>query len=428
MLKALYEMSLIFSRSYRLIALALVLSCLKASTLMGQDLKKTDPDVVLQEGLDLYKEQRYLESLALADRGLQLAPDYHDIRILRIRNLQNLDSLAKALEDLRYLWDKAPNYYDVRDLSVRQIRLMGDTVDMAMIDFLIEKYSHPIEISIVKAQFLFKRGMFRSSRDLALTLIDEKITGSQRYQLNLLLRATVRNEVGVNYQYFDFDDAYNRENWQNFIVEYQHNFNATTAIARVTHSDRGIDSGELYELDIYPVLSERLYLFGSLGGSTGSFFPDVKANASVFYGFMEGFEAEIGARLLRVNGSNFFTGVGGITSYLGKFYLNVRAAVGPRRMNRLIQNYQFNARYYFGGADSYVFTRLGRGISPDESPLFVQVQENPALDIYSVGTGINLLIGVHHIIRLDTGLLFEELNPDESGRQWLLNLGYRYRF
>ncbi len=410
------------------IVITLILCCTNCTVLRAQVMEQNDTDEILKEALTLYRAQSFKESLALTDRGLQLAPDYHDIRVLRIRNLQNLDTLSKALKDLRYLWDKAPNYYDVRELSLRQLRLMGGAVDMALIDTLIETYGYSIEFKILKAQWLFKEGMVRSSRDLALELVDQNITGSQRYQLNLLLRATVRNEVGFNYQYFNFNDAYNRENWQNFIVEYQHNFKATTAIGRVTHSDRGIDSGELYELDIYPVLSDRLYLFGSIGGSTGSFFPDVKANASVFYGFMEGFEAEIGARFLGVDGADFFTGVGGITSYLGKFYLNLRAAIGPRRLNRLIQNYQFNTRYYFGGADNYVFTRLGRGISPDESPLFVQVQENPALDIYSVGAGINLLIGVHHIIRLDTGLLLEETNTEESGRQWLSNLGYRYRF
>ncbi|MBO6532165.1 MAG: YaiO family outer membrane beta-barrel protein [Muricauda sp.] len=262
--------------------ITLILCCTHSTVLQAQVMKQTDTDEILKEALALYRAQSFKESLALTDRGLQLAPDYHDIRVLRIRNLQNLDTLSKALKDLRYLWDKAPNYYDVRELSLRQLRLMGGAVDMALIDTLIETYGHSIEFKLLKAQWLFKAGMVRSSRDLALELVDQKITGSQRYQLNLLLRATVRNEVGFNYQYFNFDDAYNRENWQNFIVEYQHNFKATTAIGRVTHSDRGIDSGELYELDIYPVLSDRLYLFGSIGGSTGSFFPDVKANVSVF--------------------------------------------------------------------------------------------------------------------------------------------------
>ncbi|MEC3967098.1 YaiO family outer membrane beta-barrel protein [Flagellimonas halotolerans] len=395
----------------------------------AQGIKEKNTDVLLKEGISQYKAQNLEMSLAYANKGLDLAPDYHDIRILRIRVFHRLKRLGEAMEDLQYLLRKAPNYYAVKDLAIRQMRLMEHKKALAHLDPLMAIYPGEVELKLLKAQLLFENDSLGESRKLALELIEnDGLKGGQRYQLNTILRATVSDEFGMNYQYFSFGKNYNREDWQNFIFEYQHNFKKTTLLGRVTHSDRGFDKGQLYEMDIYPIITENLYFFGSLGVSSGSLFPDVKASTSVFYGFIDGFEGETGAKLLNINGKNYFTGILGLTHYVGKFYLNLRAAVGPRRMERTIQNYQFNTRYYYSGSDNYVFVRLSRGISPDESPLFVQVQENPGLDAYFVGSGINFQLGPHHILRLDTGLLFEEINSDTNGRQWLLNLGYRFRF
>lgn len=394
----------------------------------AQHIVEENPDILLKEGISLYQSQKFSESLAYANKGLVLAPDYHDIRILRIRVLQNLKRLEDAMIDLQYLLRYAPKYYATKSLTLKQLRLMGYKRAFPYLKDILVIYPDDMEIKLLKTQFLFEKGSLEASRDLAQELIkNEDLKGGQRYQLNTILRATVRDEFGMNYQYFKFGEKYNREDWQNYIFEYQHNFNKTTLLGRVTHSDRGFDRGQLYELDIYPVITEKLYLFGSLGISSGDLFPDVKASTSVFYGFVEGFEGEAGAKLLNINGTSYFTGILGLTNYIGKFYLNLRAAIGPKRLDRTIQNYQFNARYYYSGNDTYVFLRLSRGISPDESPLFVQVQENPRLDAYFAGGGINFLLGSHHIVRLDTGLLFEDIDTDTSGTQWILNVGYRFR-
>lgn len=395
----------------------------------AQHIKEVNPDILLIEGISLYQARKFTESLAYADKGLGIAPDYYDIRVLRIRVLQSLERLDEAMVDLQYLLQYAPNYYAVKDLAMRQARLMGHEKAYSYLEDLLDIYPEDVELKLLKTQFLFEKGSLGESRELALELTKNNgLKGGQRYQVNTILRATVRDELGINYQYFNFEKNYNREDWQNFILEYQHNFKKTTLLGRVTHSDRGFDEGQLYEVDFYPVITEKLYLFGSLGVSSGSLFPDVKASTSVFYGFMDGFEGEAGAKLLNINANSYFTGILGLTNYIGKFYLNLRVAMGPRRLERTIQNYQFNARYYYNGSDHYVFMRLSRGVSPDESPLFVQVQENPGLDAYFMGGGINFQLGLHHIIRTDTGVLFEDIDSETSGKQWLLSLGYRYRF
>ena len=103
--------------------------------------------------------------------------------------------------------------------------------------------------------------------------------------------------------------------------------------------------------------------------------------------------------------------------YTGKFYLNTRIFLGPKINEQLTQNYQANARYYLRNADNYLFLRLGTGISPDETTIFTQVQENPGLEAYYTNAGINFSIGPRHILQLTGGFLFEEISSNKDGNQ-----------
>ncbi|WP_081209354.1 YaiO family outer membrane beta-barrel protein [Salegentibacter sediminis] len=395
----------------------------------AQTIQEENTDVLLKEGITLYQDQNLKRALEYANKGLNLAPDYHDIRVLRIRIFQALNNLEGSREDLSYLLNKEPDYHAVKELAIRQVRLMEFQKGSKFLDQLRAVYNNDPEIELLKAQKLLRNNQPEEARELAQDLSRRNgLTGDQRYQLNNILRSTIKNEIGLSYQLIDFSSEYNRTNWQNFFLEYQHNIKKTTLLGRVTHSDRRLNEGQLYEIEAYPVINDKLYFFGNIGFSSGDLFPDFKSSASVFYGFAKGFEVETGGKMLSYGGKNYFTGILGLTHYAGKFYLNLRAAIGPERAQQMIQNYQFNVRYYFKGSDNYLFTRLSRGISPDESTLFVQVQENPGLEAYFTGLGINFQLSSSHIIRFDGGLLWQEITSDKEGNQVLIGIGYRYRF
>ncbi|HSP12966.1 MAG TPA: YaiO family outer membrane beta-barrel protein [Salegentibacter sp.] len=394
-----------------------------------QTIHENNTDMLLKEGISLYQEQNFERALDYANKGLSLAPDYHDIRVLRVRILQGLNNLKESRKDLSYLLNKAPGYHAVKELAERQVRLMDFQEGMKFLEQLIGVYKNDHELELLRAQRYLNNDQPDVARKLAQDLSrKDGLTGDQRYQLNNILRTTVKNEIGLSYQLIDFSSDYNRPNWQNFFVEYQHNITKTTLLGRVTHSDRSLNEGQLFEIEAYPVVNDKLYFFGNVGFSSGELFPDFKSSASVFYSFAKGFELETGGKMLSYDDKNYFTGILGLTHYAGKFYLNLRSAVGPERAQQMIQNYQFNMRYYFNGSDNYLFTRLSRGISPDESTLFVQVQENPGLEAYFTGLGINFQLSQRHIIRLDGGLLWQEITSEEKGNQFLMGVGYRYRF
>lgn len=397
----------------------------------AQEITETNSDVILEQALEAYKDGKFERSLELTKRGLKLAPDYHDIRILQIRNYWALNNFMAADDQLDYLLLNAPQYIDVKPIVDQRINRFENNAEA--IEFINKAeaiYPQDNSLLIRKAQILLKNGQRKEARALAMDLISkEGISGADRYTLQIVLNRSVSDEVGINYQFISFSEDYPRnDSWNSVSGEYQHNFGRTAVIGRVNYSDRGYDHGTLYELEAYPVFSDKFYAFTNVGFSNGEMFPDVRGSLSLFYNFAKVFEAEAGGRLLIFNDSSYFTGIIGLTVYQGKFYLNLRTFLGPERLDQVVQNYQGNVRYYFSNADNYLFLRIGSGISPDERTLFSQVLENPGLEAYYGNAGINFTLGVHHILQLGAGALYEDVTNDVSGNQFIGTAAYRYRF
>ncbi|MCB7479804.1 YaiO family outer membrane beta-barrel protein [Christiangramia sediminis] len=398
--------------------------------IQAQKINEQNTDSLYFKGLELYQNQQFKRSLEYADKGLLLAPEYHDIRILRVRNFWALEMLDNASSDLQFLLEKAPEYPGVRELVIRQAKLLKDPESaLSFLSKLEERDTLSANLKILKAELLLQNKDKAASRKIALELFNNsELDKNKRYTLQNILKRTISNEIGVNYQYIHFSDDYNRDNWQTISPEFLHYFNRTAVIARVNYTDRGFDQGTLYELESYPVFSDRVYAFLNLGISDGNLYPDLRTSASIFVNIFEIFELETGARLLHFSNEDYFSGIIGLTMYTGKFYLNSRVFLGPEINDQLTQNYQFNLRYYLNNTDNFLFLRLGTGISPDESTIFTQVQENPALEAYYSNLGINFTIGPRHIFQVGAGYLFEEVTSNRDGNQIIGNIGYRFRF
>ncbi len=70
--------------------------------------QEVDVDELFREALQEYRDGNYSKSLELTSTGLDLAPDYHDIRVLQVRNKYALQQFEQSDVDLKYLLSKAP--------------------------------------------------------------------------------------------------------------------------------------------------------------------------------------------------------------------------------------------------------------------------------------------------------------------------------
>ncbi len=399
--------------------------------LSAQEITETNTDIIFQHANQAYQSSDFQRSLQLTTRGLELAPDYHDIRILRIRNLWALEDLPAADKDLEILLEKVPHYEGVKILALQRINAFQDK-DKAL-EYLnrVEKnYPDDISFMVLRSQLYLDTKQHKEAGTLARKLIRaNNLSSGDRYILQNILRQTVTDEVGINYQYIGFSEVYNRNDpWHSISGEYQHTFGRTATIARITYSDRGFRDGTLYELEAYPVFSDRFYSFINFGLSNGELFPDLRGSLSVFYNFAKVFEGELGGRVQKFNEDSFYTGILGLTLYHQKFYFNLRTFLGPEINKQFVQNYQGNVRYYFNGIDNYIFLRLGNGISPDERVLSTQALENPLLEAFYGNLGIHFSAGIHHLFQVSVGVVSEDLSNNRNGTQGIGFVGYRYRF
>lgn len=395
----------------------------------SQEITETNTDKLYESAREQYQAGNFKSALAFTQKGLGLASNYHDIRILQVRILWALDEIQKADEHLDYLLHKASGYVDVKPLALQRIKFF--TTPQQTLEFVQELtliFPESTDLQVKKADLLLKSQRPMEARDLAKQLLGRKISGADRYLLQNIVNRTIRNSIGVNYQYIHFSDDYSRSGpWNSLNLEYQRSIGRTTLLARTTFSDRRYADGILYEVEAYPVFNDRAYAFLNGGFSNSEIFPHFRGSVSFYYNFAKIFEAEAGSRL-QYFGSTYITGIAGLTLYSGKFYLNTRIFLGPERNDQLLQNYQFNTRYYLKNADNYLFLRIGSGISPDETSLSTLQLEDPTLDAWYTNIGINQTLGVHHIIQVAVGLLHEDITVQRSGTQFTGSLGYRYNF
>lgn len=397
----------------------------------SQEITETNTDLLFKQALEEYKTGNPENSLRLTRQALKLAPEYHDIRILQIRNYWGLENFSAADEDLEYLLKTAPEYPDVNTIAHQRVNRFKDhTEALKFLKALEEAYPQDLSLLVTKARLLLLNGQRKEARKLAMDLISRSgISGAERYSLQIVLNRSISDELGLNYQLVNFSREYSRDDsWHSISSEYQHNFGRTATIGRATYSIRGQQEGMLYELEAYPVFNDRFYAFANVGFSTGELFPDLRGSLSLFYNFAKVFEGEIGGRIQNFNEKSFHTAILGLTLYQGKFYFNAKSFLGPERNDQLVRNYQGNIRYYFTNADNYLFLRVGSGISPDERILSTQTLENPLLEAYYGTLGINFSIGVHHLLQAGAGILREDITSELQGVQFLGSAGYRYRF
>lgn len=404
---------------------------LSVMSLNAQNEAPVDPDVLYLKGVKAYQKGDFSEALKFAKAGLVKAPHYHDIRILKVRSHLALEQSEEADKDIDYLLHNAAGYPDLTPLLQQRLNIFRTAEQkLEFLEYIKEYIPFDLSLNIRKAEILAESGKLEEAGNLAKKLISEaQLSPAETYTLKQILSLGTSNEVGVSYQYINFGKNYSyNDSWNNLSAEYMRKINRTPALARISLVDRGYDRGMLYEIEAYPVLNDRFYAFVATGVSNGKIFPDFKTNLSLYYNFWKVFEGEVGGRLQAYESNSYFTAIGGLSVYHGNFYYNLRVFIGPERLEQLDQAYHANIRYYYKGADNYLFLKGGSGISPDERFLITRQLEQPGLKTYFGQAGVNFSLANYHLFQGGAGILQEEITGENRRKQLLVNVSYRYRF
>lgn len=407
----------------------IILLCSTCVT-VGQEAKQINTDSLLYRSIGHYQEGNFETSLEFAEKGLELAPEYHDLRIFKIRNHQALGEANLAEKELLHLLKVASSYPGVLDLAYRQAyQYKGKEKRLTYLSRIMNRDDIERRFLFLYTETLVDLGRRKEAQGTIRQLESiDKLTGKERYRLGRILDRTVKGTAGGDYQVVVFKDGYgNREPWHMGTVEYKHLVQRTAVLARLNYLVRHSSQGGLFEVEGYPVLNEDLYLHLNMGISDGSVFPNFKGSVSVYYNLPINLELEAGSRFLQYENDPAYLITGGAGTYLGLFYLNGRIILGPENEGLWAKNYQLNLRYYFKGNNNYFFSRLGQGFSPNELEILSQFREKTYKESRFLNVGIQFLVSYQHFFRIGLGVVKEDLTGTQDHLQLLSSFGYRIR-
>ena len=212
--------------------------------------------------------------------------------------------------------------------------------------------------------------------------------------------------------------------WRLATVSLWRRSRAGTFIAKVNYANRFATGGVQVEVEAYPRVTDRTYVYLDAGYSSASVFPAWRSGAELFTALPRAWEASAGFRQLRFEGVPVTMLTGAVGKYAGNYWISVRPYLRSRDGTTSVTT-TLMARRYFADAEHWVGGMATYGGSPTEriTPDAVGLSKTFSFALNgSTGRGRRLLA---------TWLLghdAEQLGPRTTRRSFTVTAGLRRSF
>lgn len=348
---------------YKTTALAILLQFF----MLNVQAQKIDVDDLLKEALhETNVNANYPKAIMLTKKGLEISPDYTDIRLLLGRLYKLTDKPDSARMEFTRVLEKEPGNTDA-------------------------------------ANYL---------KSLDNAAYDKKI-------------AALRNRVSITYNPTFFERE-GKKSWNLVNVYYARQAKFGTVIGRINYADRAYASGYQFELEAYPKHKSGSYSFVNVAYSNAAIFQKYRAAYSYFTSLPKGWEAELGLRY-QYKTSGLLSYGGSVGKYIGSYWLNLRAFITPDS-GQVSQSYALTARYYLNTADDYITAIIGKGISPDDRTRNFDFSERLNTNSFRVSLGYQQLIWSRNIIGILGTWSREQYIPGRKENEYDFSINFQHRF
>jgi len=182
----------------------------------------------------------------------------------------------------------------------------------------------------------------------------------------------LRNKLAVWYRFENFEQS--SSTWHETGVQIDRKYPWGTLIGRVTQAWRFGNSGQMFEVDAYPKLPNRFYMYLNAGVSGSNLFPNYRYGAELYKNFDGGWEASIGAFRMHFDSGIAKLYTGTIGKYWKNWWLSLRPTVSVRDPSNSV-SWRFTGRRYFGDPENYAGFSVGTGSRP-EFDFFTNLQQD----------------------------------------------------
>ncbi len=364
-------------------------------------------------------------------RGLQISPDYADLKVF----LGRIHTWTKNYDSARFYFNavllKDPSYEDASS-ALADLEYWNDdnTKALAICESALKFHPESENLLVKKAKILNSARRFEEAQ----TTIDHALkinhnNTEARSLADKIKESSSKNKIGLSYDYVSFDKQF-ADPWHQLSFDYTRTTGIGSITGRINYANRFKENGVQYEIEAYPHISKTFYSYVSAGYSDNvGVFPQWRGGFSLYANLPKSYECELGFRYLKFSGDPTWI----YTGYLGKYYkswlFGFRTYLTPSTFTSTVSaSYTASARYYYGSADDVIGFNAGYGISPDDRLNSIQLNSAAKLTSYKAGVSFKKKISKHSVITTDGSWFNQEYLPQTKGNQYQLSIGWLQRF
>lgn len=398
-----------------------------AGVIFAQEIQNVDEAFSEAQELAFAGEREEARTLGFAI--LEIAPTYHEVRLLIARTYSWDEQYDKSREQLEFVLERVPNHKEALIASIDN-------------ELWAEQYNSALEIAATVTRFYpsDQAMLLKSARayhsagknEQALRIIDriDQINPSNSETRQL------RNSIAVSGQNYILTGSFTNDWFSDIFGQSRRSFgqlarrtNYGSIIGRVNYASRFDSHGFQPEIDFYPSIADGWYGYLNTGYTSSSLFPEWRLGAELFKSLPRSFEVSAGVRHLIFESGGVSIITGSLTKYYGNWMFTARPFFTPSDVG-ISRSINLLARRYFSGAGNYVTLRGGFGFSPEERR-FQLVPD----DVFQVGSQYLGIDGAKEL-RYDLSLFVsfdiarQELTFDPGNNIFIytLNVGFAYKF
>lgn len=375
-----------------------------------------------------FENKNYQKAKELAFEALKKSPGYADVDIF----LGRIYSWDHQYDSARMHFTKVLNANPNEDASIAyadleywndNYRNSLDICNNALINF-----PNSEGLLLRKAKNLKALKNFSDAAEISRQLLKINSNNQQARALAVSIKEQLlRNKISISYENSSFDKQFDRA-WNLASIAYSRQTKLGSVIARINYANRFSSNGLQAEVDAYPHISNTFYGYLNFGysGDVGVF-PGYRAGMSLYANLPKSFEGELGIRYLYfTSGTKIYTG--SLGKYWSNFLFTARTYLTPSSTD-ISQSYNLSARYYLKGAEDYIGLSVGTGFSPDDNTQNIQFsnKENK-LSSKKISADFNHTFLKWNIISISAGIINQEYQPSERGKQFNISAGISRRF
>ncbi|MFA9454638.1 MAG: YaiO family outer membrane beta-barrel protein [Candidatus Aminicenantaceae bacterium] len=385
--------------------------------------QQVDVDELFRQALHLGREGRFDEARRICLSILEQVPRYYDVRVYLGRLYLWQHEYESGSQELQKVLIQVPDHRDALNAMVDAELWSGHT-DVALEYCERGLGSHPEDQDFLwkKIRILYLKKDYHGAADALHHLLAINPEHAEALRIERLIQSSVLLlEFSQTYRM----DILGREDqdlkpWHFFSLEGAYYTGRGPLIGRINSASRdygaGRSTGTQFELDAYPIFSERFYAYLNAGLSSDDIFPRYRLGGELYANLPKAFELSGGLRYMKFEDSHVTIFTGTLGKYYKDYWFSFRPSISSESKGSNVSGLLW-VRRYFRSADEFIGMLAGFGNSPMELNFLEDIQRYSS---YQIGVEVRKPLSRAILFRGHLGYEREEYQPDVFGNRFVV--------